>query len=81
LLSEDEALLLLGFEQALAEAGFGVIAVSIGWKAMVLRPIVPKTPQLVAVLVEAARALCRDRQILTKTPKDPKETLYKCRIA
>ncbi|MBP2238811.1 DNA-binding NtrC family response regulator [Sinorhizobium kostiense] len=36
LLAEDEALLLLDFEQALAEAGFSVIAVSSGRKAIAL---------------------------------------------
>jgi CheY-like chemotaxis protein len=36
LLAEDEALLLIDFEQALTEAGYGVVAVSSGTKAIAL---------------------------------------------
>ncbi|MGK9199411.1 response regulator [Sinorhizobium meliloti] len=34
LIADDEALLLIDFEQALVEAGFNVVAVTSGWKAL-----------------------------------------------
>lgn len=80
-LAEDEALLLLGFEQALPEAGFGVKRSRSDGRRRCLSPLFRNASAGRRSSLGPTRAAVASVENLTKLRTDQKETLYKCRVA